>query len=372
MLNWLASNSANPSLGAYEVPLFTDAWITGQITEGYGPYQILNAFRSSRHLHVVSPAIMLRVEVYVVDNIELTAHDDTDDEFYHGGVLADELAALISLTLGVRLKAGDILRRFDPRGDPRGQPLSYGDRQDPAMIANGRGEILPSASGTHSLDAISPLAQLPTLSSQQAITIIRAARLYQDALWIAEADPALSWLLLVSAVETAASVWSEGEVTPVERLRTSRPELGQILLDAGGETLVERVADEIVPYMGATRKFLDFLMRFCPEPPAERLNEFGQLDWQPAAMKKVLKRVYDYRSRALHGGKPFPAPMCQPPLTIGDANVPTEVPLGMTMRTLGATWRREDVPLHLHTFEYIARGALLRWWESLTTVYERT
>jgi len=82
-------------------------------------------------------------------------------------------------------------------------------------------------------------------------------------------------------------------------------------------------------------------------------------------MKKLLTLVYNYRSRALHGGRPFPAPMCEPPMIFGDTNVPAERPLGITMSTRGGTWRAKDVPLCLHMFEHIVRGALLNWWESL-------
>jgi len=35
------------------------------------------------------------------------------------------------------------------------------------------------------------------------VALTRAARLYQDALWMIESEPSLAWLLLVSAIETA-------------------------------------------------------------------------------------------------------------------------------------------------------------------------
>ena len=36
--NWKASSQDSSLLGGYEVPLFTDAHITGEILEGFGPY----------------------------------------------------------------------------------------------------------------------------------------------------------------------------------------------------------------------------------------------------------------------------------------------------------------------------------------------
>jgi hypothetical protein len=40
--NWKAASQDSSLLGGYEVPLFTDAHITGEILEGFGPYQFLN------------------------------------------------------------------------------------------------------------------------------------------------------------------------------------------------------------------------------------------------------------------------------------------------------------------------------------------
>ena len=31
----------------------------------------------------------------------------------------------------------------------------------------------------------------------------------------------------------------------------------------------------------------------------------------------------------------------------------------------GGVWTAKDAPMKLHLFEYIVRGALLRWWESM-------
>lgn len=365
--NWRAARAGTPSLGAYEVPLFTDAHILGMITEGYGPYQLLNTIARPRAGQVSPPAIILRVEAHPTEDDELSAHDPTDDELYHGGMLSDEIAALISLALGIRLKPGGVTREFQPDGDPRGLPIAYDHERNPTLLRSARGLVLPRAVGDHSLDLVAPLARLPLFSPPDAVALIRAARLYQDGLWIVEADPALSWLLLVSAAETVASRWRAEKEPPVDRLRASRPDLEPLLVAAGGTELVAQVAAQIAPYMGATKTFIDFALRFLPDPPAARPDPFGQLSWDQDAMKKALNRVYGYRSRALHGGRPFPAPMCQPPKILGGTNVPVEVPPGITMRTLGGTWRAEDVPLHLHMFEHIVRGALLRWWASLAT-----
>jgi hypothetical protein len=71
--------------------------------------------------------------------------------------------------------------------------------------------------------------------------------------------------------------------------------------------------------------------------------------------------VYRYRSKALHEGRPFPAPMCMPPDRVGQ--VLSEKPHG-DVSMAGGTWKAEDVPILLNTFEYIARNVLLKWWDS--------
>src|SRR4051812_379492 len=100
-----------------------------------------------------------------------------------------------------------------------------------------------------------------------------------------------------------------------------------------------------------------------PEAPLQRAA-VGQVAWTPRAMRKILEIVYDYRSRALHGGEPFPAPMCWVP-TIFEG-IALETPGGLAAATQGATWLASDTPINLHVFAYIVRGALLRWIASLT------
>lgn len=127
----------------------------------------------------------------------------------------------------------------------------------------------------------------------------------------------------------------------------------------------ERVAEEIAPSLGATKKFIDFVLEFLPEPPAARPPPGMQLSWDKRSIKESLSKVYSYRSRALHGGTPFPAPMCEPPFRHQDWEASAERPMGLASRSMGGTWMIEDTPMLLHTFEFIGRGALQRWWQSL-------
>jgi hypothetical protein len=113
--------------------------------------------------------------------------------------------------------------------------------------------------------------------------------------------------------------------------------------------------------MKATRRFIDFVTECAPEPPENR-PEFDQLDWEK--LRKFASTIYKYRSKALHESKPFPMPMLEAPRL--DANgAPQEVPLGLNSGGLGGIWKASETPMLLSTFEYIVRGALLRWWDEL-------
>jgi hypothetical protein len=169
--------------------------------------------------------------------------------------------------------------------------------------------------------------------------------------------------MFVSAIESAAGHWRKAHGSAVERLRTSRPELEKILLDAGGEPLLLAVANVMADYMGATRKFLDFVQAYLPQPPSERPAPVFQHDWAPAAIRDSMKVIYDWRSKALHSGIPFPAPMCLPPIKVEGGF--EEKPQGLASSSQGGTWLAKDTPMTLHTFEYIVRGCLLTWWASM-------
>lgn len=168
------------------------------------------------------------------------------------------------------------------------------------------------ATGQHSLELLKILEVLPALNHEAATTLIRSARLFQDALWPAETEPGLTWLLLVSALETAAVHWRAQQEEPLVRFQTAKPDLYEELLNHDPK-LAERVAAEFKDSFGVTRKFVDFVMKFRPPEPKERLA-WGRIDWSDAGMRRMLAIVYGYRSKALHEGRPFPAPMSEPPL----------------------------------------------------------
>lgn len=105
-------------------------------------------------------------------------------------------------------------------------------------------------------------------------------------------------------------------------------------------------------------------MRFKPAEPADRPPEQFQISWTDTNLRGALNKIYTYRSKTLHDGTPFPFPMCEPPIKLEAYwKAPSEKPYG-SVSALGSVWIEQDLPMPLHTFEYIARNALVKWWES--------
>ncbi len=359
--NWQASLGGSPERSVLEYPLFTDARLEENLRE-CGPYHF---FGTQNHHHSSNVAsVVLRVHYY----LDSRAPDmqKTDVGRYHGGGLQEELAALVSLCLGVRLKAGGLSRYFLPDKDPKGYPLVTYEGNPTLLKTHRTDPVLPQALGAHDLSQAVLLRRFAEMRPRDSVALARAARLYQDAVWISETEPQLSWIMLVSAVETAANHWREARESALDRLRASQPALAQLLSERGGESLLLEVAEHVARYMGATRKFLDFLNNYLPEPPAVRPSEEDRHSWEHNALERSLKVIYDWRSRALHGGTPIPHPMCDEAMRSGDgwAETGTRYASG----ALGGVWTAKDVPMRLHLFEHIVRGALLHWWSAMLSV----
>ena len=367
-LNWHNALEGIAANAIFEYPFYTDAHVTGQVVDGLGPYSFLNTVPTSFDT-VVNAPIILRAALHLSEDPFRYDSSATDESIYHAGTFADELAALVSLCLGIRVRAGGESREFDldDDGDPLGRPIAWAEKPKPVIQVRQNVRILPSVIGTHSLDDLELLKSIPYLSPERYISLIRACKFYQDALWVAESEPNLAWLMLVSALESAANDLYAAESSPTERLTESKPELAQILEEASGSELVEKVADLISHTLGATKKFMDFTTRFLPDEPKDRpKTELRRVKWEKAALRKILRKVYEYRSRSLHGGIPFPAPMLDTDF-YGAEPCPPERPLAAgAYHSRGGTWLSDDTPINLHCFHYIVRGALLNWWHSIT------
>ncbi|VVN73725.1 hypothetical protein PS689_00589 [Pseudomonas fluorescens] len=376
--NWIAfvAGSSDPNqicYGGSEYPLYSDAYVVGELSDEIGPYALLNALPYSGG-NSAAITIILRVFFFEAHTIisNRTLPLKTVDDGYHGGWFSEELAALTSLALGIRLKSGDVSRRFDGN-DPYGRFESSWTQRIPSLTIRPNQAIIPAPTHVSLDDIRSRLQTIPDLDPGLYKELIRAARSYQDALWIAESEPHLAWLLMVSALEIAASAHVTLRGTPMENLEEFQPTLAQMVRSSGGDELLHGVADQLKNLFSATKKFLLFCEEFCPPEPVDRpAHPYQRIDWDWPSLKIILKKVYDLRSRALHAGVPFPAPMCTHP-DRRDTGAPAEKAVtALATQTQGAQWVPEDAPITLHTFQHFVRGALLGWWDHLAKSPEQT
>lgn len=363
--NWRAFRANEPLLGAFECLMYTDARMTGEITTGLEPYRFFNLVPLRFGRGEVRPAVAVRVDLHT--EFETPPMERTEQSRYHGGWMTDEIAALASLACGVRFRSGGETREFVVNGDPQGRPIAWTTSAEPTLSIGMRGFVLPDITGEHSMMPIVNLGNFPNLTPGLAIALVRSARLYQDAIWLAESEPSLSWLMMVAAVETAAGYWRTSRDSPLDRLRESKLEFVEFLDGTGVEGLANRVAEAFADSIGTTKQFVDFLIAHLPGPPERRPPECGQVDWAQESLRKMFRQIYGYRSRALHDGMPFPAPMCEPPFVYDTRESVAERPMGLAMSTAGGTWLAKDTPMLLRTFEYIARNAINTWWLSMAT-----
>lgn len=357
--NWRAQVGGNPSLGWFEVPLYSDVHISGGVPMGLGPYQLINALPMENP----DPAFVLNVSGHL-DYNDLPRIKKTDTSNFTGAKLADEIACLLALIYGVRLMAGGETRySLDER-----QFVIVGDRERPAFYAHSlrRNSVLPRVVEDKSIADASVLDTYPNMQPDNATMLVRAARSYRDAIWIADAEPELAWLLLVSALEVAAVQQQISQSTPSDLLRLAKPELAASLDRLSDPSVLESVADALLGELKATRRFIDFMMKFKPQPPPRRPPEGFQFDWSSENFKKAITKVYGHRSLALHDGVPFPPPMCDPPAWDAEGwEAPIETVPGLATSMMGGSWERKDLPFSLHTFEYVARESLLAWWRDM-------
>jgi hypothetical protein len=362
--NWLAQLAGARAATAVELPLYSDAWFTAEALD-LGPYRLLNALPRTTHgSHFEwKPAIVLRAEHLLTP--ETGDMSVTDDAHYHGGSLYDEVAALVALHLGVRLVAGPIEREFGYSDDPLGRPRGHSAAVLPTLPARADAPQIPWLFGNRSLADLRLLRTYADVAPDAAFALVKSARLHQQALWVADTSPETAWLLLVSALETAAGFWNAARLTPAQQLELSYSALAKRLRASTDATVFDDVAATLHGLIGSTGKFVAFCITFAPEPPEER-PRLGRFDFEPGAYKAAIKRIYEYRSRALHGGTPFPHPMCMPPMSGHDGTgVAEERMSALGAGSRGATWNAADVPMHLHLFAHITRGVLMNWWRTL-------
>ncbi|MFD0261779.1 hypothetical protein ACFVH7_26335 [Kitasatospora indigofera] len=274
----------------------------------------------------------------------------------------DEVAALLSLALGIRMRSGSLVRRLPGDGFSAGVPELHWHRP-PGLIPVPRRLLqLPGLRGeTRDLQpGIDFLHLYPDLDPTEAFVLAKAARHYADALWIADSDPEQAWLRLVTALEVAAVHVQVQEADPVAAFTEAYPKTAKAITDDGGAALPV-AAREFARLIGAGRRFRSFVGRYAPVPPALRpLRKGVRFEW--AGLDQAMKDIYGYRSALLHEGRPFPPMMTGLALEVDENGAFDECPHSDSLWSSGtADWPLGAAPMYLWLFAYIVRGALMAW-----------
>jgi hypothetical protein len=358
----------------WEALLYTDATLFGaDISEGLGPFELLLTYSDLMHpWTVASPRLVLRARYTLTAPVEdvplqrLTANA----AWWLNLELDEQVACLLSLALGVRMKSGGRVRRFYRGQDPAGKPDHLAHRAPVLALFQPHTSVFPQLPAQH-IDIRHVdfhLSLIPRMSPQAAGAVLRAARHYATALWIVDDDPEQAWLQLVTAAEVAATQHQRDDIDAAELFRRNPAgKATAVLLEAAGvPALVDQIAEAFKDSMRATGRFLAFFRDFPPPEPSVRPdNDRARLDWTPAQLRNALAQVYELRSRLLHDGRPFPHPLLQPPA--GQLDVPAERPMHDAYGVGPMAWKSEDLPMYLPIFAHIVHMSLLSWWRSLST-----
>lgn len=358
---WRAAiNKGTDSDEGWEALLYTDVFPIGEVVSGLGPFQLFSTMAEPLTAGL-APRFVLRVQGHDAGPAPELSKSKIRKEGNRWLALSvdAELACLLSLILGCRVRSGGKSRTFST-SDPLGRP-TYAEHIAPvALVSAYRIPMMPGLAGDRLslLSVQKTLARYPLLEAPHAVALVRAARHYSTALWIAENDPEQAWLQLVSALETVSSQWKAASADPTELFTEHFAEPARLIgQSADGAELLAAISPHFTRLIGAVRRFEDFVVTFKPEPPYERPTA-AQVDWHN--LRPVVKTIYQHRSRLLHNGTPFPADLCVPPIMID--GVPEEKPIGISSTAGNTTWTAAETPIRLHTFAYLVRGAILRWW----------
>lgn len=363
--NWRAYEAGNVELENVDEDLHSDRQFVGGPVL-LGPYRLSVVMRAGLPTRTPRVGSALRLHLSVREHLAPEVVVDgklakPNSDSYHGGSTTDEIAALASLVLGVRLRVGgtaqmSLIHETGVSRDPvflEVPPLAH-----PGVPGQ---EYVPAAvSRPTDLEGLARVQTFPMLAEADQIALVKAARAYATGLWWANEDPNQAWLQFVAAAETAANQRQDAAVDPIHLVQRLWPELWSALESSPDESK-QAVCQVVSPQMRATRKFIDFLVECSPQPLPLR-PAAGVVDWQ--RMGDHARRIYGYRSAYLHGAKPFPLPMLELPRMEENGAI-QEVPYGLNSGGLGGVWEAAESPMLLSTFEHVVRGALLRWWDEL-------
>lgn len=341
-----------------EFAFYSDACISVEELR-VGPFDFIPITANVRpRVGKLERALVMRRWDHFFDRAEHAAREDDPVSHQVGGDVGEEMSALLGLALGRRFRSGGTVREAIALGETIGSPGEM-YHQPPVLQPPHDFPMIPGIVDEVYLEEAHSLFELyPTLDGVDAVALVRSARQYVDGLWLADSDPRLAWIKFVGALEAAANRRDDARhEDPVAQLKRHKPALHRLLAHESPEVL-EAVAAEVARLYWQSSKVWSFVKAFDPGPPSIRPEEnYSRFDW--SRLEEVIFTFYDYRSRDLHDGIPWPIGLCGAPEPI-EEDVPSEV-AGMGYR---AHMNKELPPMQLYVFAHLVGGAIRNWWRS--------
>jgi hypothetical protein len=150
-----------------EWALYSDADVTGELE--LGPYKLLMTLAGSGRVGRPAQTLVLRSDDHLLEAPSGVIHDAPDVRGWTGGDLGDQMAAVLALALGRRLRSGGVVRQGFVPGDPLGRPFAPSHRA-PALVDPARAPMLP---GIAQPDRFSPARICSTRTPGSARPMLR-------------------------------------------------------------------------------------------------------------------------------------------------------------------------------------------------------
>jgi hypothetical protein len=359
---WQLFHNADEQSDGWEYLLYTDSSLCGTGEAAVGPFTffLTGAGSGPQPTGQLSLRIPHTYPKPEPTSVEFPALAVKRRKLWLGLGPDEEIAALLSLTLGVRLRSGGSIRRFRHDGDPAGEPHLF-KHHAPGLVPVRR-RVLPGLPGGPCPigPALEFLERYPCLQPMEAFVLTKAASQFADALWIADSDPEQAWLRLVTALEVVAVYVQTEKIDALTVFEGAYPKAAErIRTLEGGAAALPQIAEEFEGLLSAGQRFRAFAARYRPDPPPTRPNQEWQVSW--GELDDAIKKIYDYRSELLHQGTRLP-PMMLDAVVDRDGNGLAECPDNTaTYVEGGAAWPSGELPMHLWLFADIVRRTLLTW-----------